>query len=179
MILLVLDDVWNEDTEIWDRMRKCWREIGGLRGSRILVTMVQRLESCFNMQAPSIYQLSILSKDDSWKLFEKIAFSHGGGVVKTPELIDIGRKIVAKCGRVPLAVKAIGGLMYAKKHEREWSKIENSKTWVTMEEAGSRVKSAIKLTYDHLPSLSLKQCLLGCHRRSGKYDRTLDGTGIT
>ncbi|CDP08106.1 unnamed protein product [Coffea canephora] len=93
VILLVLDDVWNEDTEIWDRMRKCLREIGGLRGSRILVTTrSERVVSI--MQSSSIYQLSILPKDDSWKLFEKIAFGHSVGVVKTLELIDIGRKLL-------------------------------------------------------------------------------------
>ncbi|XP_027117953.1 putative disease resistance protein RGA4 [Coffea arabica] len=159
--LLVLDDVWNEDAEKWDRMRKCLRGIGGSDESRIIVTT--RNETVVSiMQASFPCQLGTLSDGDSWELFEKIAFGQGCAAIKTPELINIGRKIVAKCGGVPLAVKAIGGLLYSKKDEREWSKIEHSETWTAMEEAGSRVRSAIKLSYDHLPSLSLKQCLLCC-----------------
>ncbi|XP_027166516.1 putative disease resistance protein RGA3 [Coffea eugenioides] len=159
--LLVLDDVWNEDAEKWDRMRKCLRGIGASDESRIIVTTRNQTVVSI-MQASFTCPLGILSAGDSWELFEKIAFGHGCAAVKTPELINIGRKIVAKCGGVPLAVKAIGGLLYSKKDEREWSKIENSETWATMEEAGSRVRSAIKLSYDHLPSLSLKQCLSYC-----------------
>ncbi|CDP08107.1 unnamed protein product [Coffea canephora] len=159
--LLVLDDVWNEDAEKWDRMRKCLHGIGGSDESRIIVTT--RNETVVSIMQPSFpCQLGTLSDGDSWELFEKIAFGHGCAAVKTPELINIGRKIVAKCGGVPLAVNAIGGLLWYKKDEREWSKIENSETWATMEEAGRRVRSAIKLSYDHLPSLSLKQCLSYC-----------------
>ncbi|CDP20532.1 unnamed protein product [Coffea canephora] len=159
--LLVLDDVWHEDVEKWDRMRKCLRGIGSSDESRIIVTT--RNETVVSIMQPSFpCQLGTLSDGDSWELFEKIAFGHGCAAVKTPELINIGRKIVAKCGGVPLAVNAIGGLLWYKKDEREWSKIENSETWATMEEAGRRVRSAIKLSYDHLPSLSLKQCLSYC-----------------
>nr|XP_027118789.1 putative disease resistance protein RGA3 [Coffea arabica] len=115
--LLVLDDVWNEDAEKWDRMRKCLRGIGGSDESRIIVTT--RNETVVSiMQASFTCQLGTLSDDDSWELFEKIAFDHGCAAVKTPELINIGRKIVAKCGGVPLAVTAIGGLLYSKEDER-------------------------------------------------------------
>ncbi|XP_027118791.1 putative disease resistance protein RGA3 [Coffea arabica] len=159
--LLVLDDVWNEDAKKWDGMRECLRGIGASDESRIIVTT--RNETVVSIMQPSFpCPLGILSAGDSWELFEKIAFGHGCAAVKTPELINIGRKIVAKCGGVPLAVAAIGGLLWYKKDEREWSKIENNKTMAAMEEAGRRVISAIKLSYDHLPSLSLKQCLLYC-----------------
>ncbi|CDP08101.1 unnamed protein product [Coffea canephora] len=159
--LLVLDDVWNEDAEKWNRMSKCLRGIGASDESRIIVTTRNQTVVSI-MQASFTCQLGTLSDGDSWELFEKTAFGPGCAAVKTPELINIGRKIVAKCGGVPLAVKAIGGLLYFKKDEREWSRIENSETWATMEEAGRRVRSAIKLSYDHLSSLSLKQCLSYC-----------------
>ncbi|XP_027120165.1 disease resistance protein RGA2-like [Coffea arabica] len=159
--LLVLDDVWDEVAKKWDGMRKCLRGIGASDESRIIVTT--RNETVVSIMQPSfLCPLGTLSDGDSWELFEKIAFGHGCAAVKTPELINIGRKIVAKCGGVPLAVAAIGGLLWYKKDEREWSKIENNKTMAAMEEAGRRVISAIKLSYDHLPSLSLKQCLLYC-----------------
>ncbi|CDP08105.1 unnamed protein product [Coffea canephora] len=159
--LLVLDDVWNQDAKKWDGMRDCLRGIGASDESRIIVT-TRNATVVSIMQASFTCQLGTLSDGDSWELFKKIAFGHGCAAVKTPELINIGRKIVAKCGGVPLAVTAIGGLLYFKKDEREWSKIENNETWAAMEEAGRRVISAIKLSYDHLPSLSLKQCLSYC-----------------
>ena len=63
--------------------------------SRVLVpTRSEKVVSI--MQASFTYQLGILSDEGSWKLFQKIAFGHGGAV-KTHELgDDIGRRIVAE-----------------------------------------------------------------------------------
>ncbi|KAL3509226.1 hypothetical protein ACH5RR_028627 [Cinchona calisaya] len=59
------------------------------------------------MQTSSSHELGVLSNDHSWMLFEKLAFADGGAR-KTPELEDIGRTILKRCGGVPLAIKAIG-----------------------------------------------------------------------
>ncbi|KAL3497586.1 hypothetical protein ACH5RR_040318 [Cinchona calisaya] len=96
-------------------------------------------------------------------LLEKIAFAEGGPA-RTQALVDIGRRIVRRCGGVPLAIKAIGCLLYSKKDTREWSVIDRSSE-IWNDPTNSRmasVHSAIKLSYDHLPSLSLKQCFATC-----------------
>ncbi|KAL3509091.1 hypothetical protein ACH5RR_028492 [Cinchona calisaya] len=154
--LLVLDDIWNENREKWDCMRKCLLEIGASQGSKILATTRSHVVASV-MQTSSSHELGFLSDDHSCILFEKIAFANGGAR-KTPKLEDIGRRILKRCGGVPLAIKAISGLLYSMKDELEWSMIEKSEIWSTAD----GVFSALKLSYEHLPSLSLKQCFASC-----------------
>ncbi|KAL3497614.1 hypothetical protein ACH5RR_040346 [Cinchona calisaya] len=160
--LLVLDDVWNENHKEWESMRNCLLGIGGSKESKIMVTTrsdvvveVMRTSDC--------HRLRILSDESSWILLEKIAFAEGGPT-RTPALVDIGKRIVRRCGGVPLAIKAIGGLLYSKKAAWEWSEIDRTtQIWNNPTSSGmDRALSAIKLSYDHLPSLSLKQCFAAC-----------------
>ncbi|XP_054794329.1 putative disease resistance protein RGA3 [Prosopis cineraria] len=101
--LIVLDDVWNDDQEKWDRLKyvlSC-----GSRGSSILVTTrLAKVASIVGTQ-PS-HQLYGLSIDECWKLFRQRAF--GPDREAHAQLADIGKEIVKKCGGVPLAAKALG-----------------------------------------------------------------------
>ncbi|XP_026385070.1 putative disease resistance protein RGA4 [Papaver somniferum] len=83
-----------------------------------------------------------------------------GGIEKTPNLIKIGKQIVAKCGGVPLATKILGGLMHSNSDENCWQAILDNETWehVKGEEQVIRV---LKLSYDHLAP-QLKQCFAYC-----------------
>ncbi|KAI3961025.1 hypothetical protein MKX01_014357, partial [Papaver californicum] len=94
-----------------------------------------------------------------WTLLEKMVFVPGG-IKKTPKLIEIGKKIAAKCGGVPLATKILGGLMHSKCHENDWLAILDNEIWehVKGEEQVIRV---LKLSYDHLAP-HLKQCFAYC-----------------
>ncbi|KAL3509233.1 hypothetical protein ACH5RR_028634 [Cinchona calisaya] len=154
--LLLLDDIWNESREKWDCLRKCLLEIGASQGSKILVTTRSHVVASV-MQTSSSHELGVLSNDHSWMLFEKLAFADGVAR-KTPELEDIGRRILKRCGGVPLAIKAIGGILYSMKDKSEWSMIEKSEIWSNAD----GVFFALKLSYEHLPSLSVKQCFATC-----------------
>ncbi|XP_027084519.2 putative disease resistance protein RGA3 [Coffea arabica] len=158
--LLVLDDVWNENREKWDGMRSCLLEIGGAPGSKILAT-TRSDEVASAMQTSGMHHLDILSDDHSWMLFEKLAFADGGAR-KTQDLLDIGRRILKKCGGVPLAIKVIGGLLYSKKDASEWLTIEKSEIWNESTNIANGVISVLKLSYENLPSLSVKHCLANC-----------------
>nr|XP_027060965.1 putative disease resistance protein RGA3 [Coffea arabica] len=151
--LLVLDDIWNDDREKWDRMRICLLAIGGAPGSKILAT-TRSDEVASAMQTSGVHHLDILSDDHSWMLFEKLAFADGGAR-RTQDLVDIGRRILKKCGGVPLAIKAIGGLLYSKKNASEWLTIEKTNI-------ANGVISVLKLSYENLPSWSVKQCFASC-----------------
>ncbi|CAI9107925.1 OLC1v1007408C1 [Oldenlandia corymbosa var. corymbosa] len=157
--LLVLDDIWNDNGDEWDRMRTCLLEIGGSKDSKVLTTT--RSENVASaMRASKLHRLDILSEDQSWSLFEQCAFAEGGPI-KTGQLMEMGKRILKRCGGVPLAIKAIGGLLYSKHSEYDWLMIARSETWSTFSE-GNKVLSAIKLSYDYLPSLPVKQCFAYC-----------------
>ncbi|KAK9289116.1 hypothetical protein L1049_017589 [Liquidambar formosana] len=79
----------------------------------------------------------------------------------TPDLEAIGREIVKKCARVPLAAKVLGGIMCSKKEKDEWLSIQNNKIWELPEDQ-NRILPALKLSFNHLPSPSLKQCFAYC-----------------
>ncbi|XP_058206091.1 putative disease resistance protein RGA3 [Rhododendron vialii] len=156
---LVLDDVWNEIPEKWETLLSALIGISGDKGSRILVT-TRNYKVVKALQNSSVYPLSELSPDDSWTMFCKRAFA-AGGPRKTSYLEEVGKKIVERCGGVPLAVKAIGGLMYSKKHEHEWLSIQESGLWNSLG-SDNNVESTLLLSFNHLPSASLKQCFAYC-----------------
>ncbi|KAL7188017.1 hypothetical protein ACSBR1_037957 [Camellia fascicularis] len=55
---------------------------------------------------------------DKWDALKQQAF--GRGNEEHPNLVAIGKEIVKKCGGVPIAAKALGGLMRFKSQEKEW-----------------------------------------------------------
>ncbi|CDP14721.1 unnamed protein product, partial [Coffea canephora] len=158
--LLVLDDIWNDDPLKWNDMRRRFSAIGGAPGSKILAT-TRSDEVASAMQTSGVHHLDILSDDHSWMLFEKLAFADGGAT-KTQDLVDIGRRILKKCGGVPLAIKVIGGLLYSKKNASEWLTIERSEIWNESTNIANGVISVLKLSYENLPSWSVKQCFASC-----------------
>ncbi|KAG8364989.1 hypothetical protein BUALT_Bualt18G0056000 [Buddleja alternifolia] len=118
--LLVLDDVWNEDHNMWDGLKQVLR--CGSKGSMLMVTT--RIEKVAIMMATiAPYNIGNLSENDSWSLFKQRAFTTEE---VNESLVAIGKAIVKKCGGVPLAIKALGSLMRFKSHESEWLAIKES-----------------------------------------------------
>ncbi|KAJ9129306.1 hypothetical protein P3X46_033889 [Hevea brasiliensis] len=153
--LIVLDDIWNEDSEKWNRLKDLL--VGGARGSKIIITT--RLRKVAELARPiAMHELQGLPKSESWSLFEKIAFKRGQVVSQSHE--DIGREIVAKCLGVPLAIRTIGSLLYFKDSESEWLSFE-SKELSKVDQCESDILPTLKLSYNYLPS-HLKQCFAYC-----------------
>ncbi|KAB1220078.1 putative disease resistance protein RGA4 [Morella rubra] len=111
---LVLDDLWNEDSEKWMSLKTLL--VGGARGSRILVTT--RSEKVAKIaQAAKQYSLRGLDEDASWCLFKQMAFEKG----EEPEnsrIVAIGKEILEKCVGVPLAIRIIGRLLNLRNSEK-------------------------------------------------------------
>ncbi|KAL6311752.1 hypothetical protein AAG906_022957 [Vitis piasezkii] len=156
--LLVLDDVWDVkslDWESWDRLRTPLH--AAAQGSKIVVT--SRSETVAKvMRAIHTHQLGTLSPEDSWSLFTKLAFPSGDPCAY-PQLEPIGREIVKKCQGLPLAVKALGSLLYSKPERREWEDILNSKTWHS--QTDHEILPSLRLSYQHL-SPPVKRCFAYC-----------------
>ncbi|KAJ9687476.1 hypothetical protein PVL29_016099 [Vitis rotundifolia] len=152
--LLVLDDVWNEDSCDWDTLRTPL--IVGAKGSKIIVT-TRSTNVAFAMRAVHTRRLGGLSSGDSWSLFKKLAFENGDSSGH-PQLEAIGEKIVHKCQGLPLAIKAMGSLLHSKVEAREWDDVLNSELWDLPTDA---VLPALRLSYYYLPS-HLKRCFSYC-----------------
>ncbi|XP_024448234.2 putative disease resistance protein RGA3 isoform X2 [Populus trichocarpa] len=90
-------------------------------------------------------------------LFYKCAFKEGQ-MELYPNLVGIGKEIVAKCKQVPLAVINLGTQLYGRTDEKEWESVRDSEKW---EEEGDGILPALKISYQRLPP-HLKRCFLYC-----------------
>ncbi|KAF2320290.1 hypothetical protein GH714_026772 [Hevea brasiliensis] len=145
--LIVLDDVWNEDPAKWFRLKDLL--VGGARGSRIIIT--SRLKRVAEItRSVSIYELQGLSEIESWSLFKQMAFRRGQ--VPSPSHEAIGKEIVAKCAGVPLAIRAIGALLYYRNTESEWLSFIN-KELSEVDQQESNILPTLKLSYNHPPHI--------------------------
>jgi Leucine-rich repeat (LRR) protein len=155
--LLVLDDVWNENFDHWETFCKPFKY--GTQVSKVLVT-TRNYSVALVMRASAMsHHLKELPEEDSWSLFAKHAF-HDGNSNAHGELEVIGRKIMKKCKGVPLAIKAIGGVLRSKPDVDEWDKILESVLWdLQIDEMG--ILPALRLSYKYLSS-HLKRCFAYC-----------------
>ncbi|KAM3686476.1 hypothetical protein ACJW31_10G005400 [Castanea mollissima] len=153
--LLVLDDVWNDKAEKWDKLKGSL--LCGARGSRILVTTREKKVANITKTMEPHF-LRGLNEEESWSLFKQKAFEKGQepGNLKIKEF---GMEIVRKCKGIPLAIKLIGRQLCSKNSE-EWFSFMN-KDFSKLDQNEDDILPTLKLSYDHLPS-HLKQCFAYC-----------------
>ncbi|XP_050283360.1 putative disease resistance protein At3g14460 [Quercus robur] len=154
--LLVLDDVWNESYIAWDEFLTMFR----CEAKEIKIIITTRSEIVASIVHPiSVHHLMQLSEEECWLLFAKHAFKNG----KSSENLDIeliGREIVRKCKGLPLAAKALGGMLQSTQDQREWNHILESDIW-DLPGGESSILPALRLSYNYLPS-HLKRCFTYC-----------------
>ncbi|XP_043714230.1 disease resistance RPP13-like protein 4 [Telopea speciosissima] len=155
--LIVMDDVWREDSDWWQRI--CHGLPKGNGGSVIITTRIEKVARKMGVTEARIHCPKFLSENDSWLLFRKVAFAASGGECGYPELESVGKEIVEKCKGLPLAIKAVGGIMLCKlPYYDEWRRIaENFRE--ELAENDDSVMASLQLSYDELPSY-LKSCFL-------------------
>nr|XP_023890802.1 putative disease resistance protein RGA3 [Quercus suber] len=153
---LVLDDVWTDDFTKWESFRnvlKC-----GAQGSRILVT-TRKNRVAEMMESSHMINLGVLSLDDCWLMFSKIAFSNKD-LHQHRDLEELGRKLANKCKGLPLAVKTLGSHMRSKRSKEVWERVLHNNLW-EVEDIEKGLLGPLLLSYNEL-SLSEKQCFLYC-----------------
>ncbi|KAH0715593.1 hypothetical protein KY284_008498 [Solanum tuberosum] len=121
--LVVLDDVWNDNYSEWDNLRNVF--VQGVMGSKIIVTT--RKESVAQMMCADRCAITVgtLSSDDSWALFKRHSLENRDH----PEHEEVGKKIAEKCKGLPLALKALAGVLRGKSEVDEWRNILRSEIW--------------------------------------------------
>ena len=155
--LIVLDDLWSDIYSKWDNLRSPLFE--GAPGSKILVTTREHDVATWVGGHKNLYELKRLSEDDCWSVFQTHAFEYTN-INEHRNLEKIGRSIVKQCGGLPLAAKALGGLLRSELREQEWERILDSKIW-DLPSDKCEIIPALILSYNHLPSY-LKRCFAYC-----------------
>ncbi|XP_030515187.2 putative disease resistance protein RGA3 [Rhodamnia argentea] len=151
--LFVLDDVWEVRREDWLGLRDLLEGVS--EGSKVIVTSRNKSIASI-MGAVPPYNLSSLSLEDSLTLFTKCAFDQGQEK-NHPDLMDIAREIVSKCGGNPMAVKTLGSLLHSKDNRSNWESVRDSEIW----QLETDILPSLRISYDLMPSY-LKQCFAYC-----------------
>ena len=169
---LVLDDIWNEDCDKWDILRSHLVGITSNIGNNIIVTTrSDKVAQIMGTFPPHV--LEKLSKDDCWSIFKKRAFANEE-ISLTLDLEASGREIAKRCRGIPLAAKVLGGTMCFKSDKSDWLSFQNNKIWAFLDNDNSDVFPILKLSFDHLPTPSLKQCFAYCAIFPKDYDMKKD-----
>ncbi|CAD6344094.1 unnamed protein product [Miscanthus lutarioriparius] len=151
--LLVLDDVWSERKDLWDALLSPMS--AAQLGAILVTTRNVNVSSVIQTMAP--YHVGCLPFDESWQIFKQMAFGHlDQNIEKAFE--EIGRKIVQKCGGLPLAVEAIGSVLRFEENEEKWSDILDSELW-DLPTGEDTVLPALRLSYVRTP-IDLKRCFV-------------------
>ncbi|XP_071938964.1 putative disease resistance protein RGA4 [Coffea arabica] len=154
--LLVLDDVWNKESRLWNEFLGSLRGTSQAMGSWILVTTREKeVATITRISSPQDYSLKELSHDQCWLILKENAF--GAGKVPNRRQEDIGLKIAEKCQGLPLAASVLGGML-RNKGTAEWETLESG----LQRGENNGIHEILKLSFDNLPYPSLKKCLAYC-----------------
>ncbi|XP_044499351.1 putative disease resistance protein At3g14460 [Mangifera indica] len=154
--LIVLDDIWKVEYPQWETLKSPFA--AGAPGSMMIVT-TRDIHVAQEIRCSHTYRLRLLSDKACKSLFEEHAFGTGAFAVPNQISDSIYKRVVQRCGGLPLAAKTLGGLLRFKRSD-EWENILKSKIWSTSNES-DHVLPALKLSYYYLPS-NLKRCFGYC-----------------
>ncbi|XP_058113365.1 disease resistance protein RPM1-like [Magnolia sinica] len=154
--IVVLDDVWSIDA---------WADINiafprNRCGSRIMLTTRHENVGFALGDGSHPFLLEPLQEKEAWELFIRKAFWKEPC---PPELQHLAKKIVVKCGGLPLAIVALGSLLSLKdKTILEWNRIYENLSWqFRNDQILERMKRTLLLSFYDLP-YRLKHCFLYC-----------------
>ncbi|XP_048134060.1 disease resistance protein RPM1-like [Rhodamnia argentea] len=150
--IVVLDDVWN--LQALEGIKNALPNNSSC--SRIIITTRKADIATVSSHPSKVHSRKPLSPDESWSLFCKKVFR---GKPCPPHLEHLSRQILKECEGLPLAIVAIGGLLFAK-DVQEWEMITRS--LAAELESDGRMKifgRILSLSYNDLHD-NLKSCFL-------------------
>ncbi|XP_065871188.1 putative disease resistance protein RGA1 [Euphorbia lathyris] len=158
--LLVLDNVWNQEYERWDRLKSRLSSITKSNGNVVLVTTRSDQVAMLMETSPQFrHKLHLLSNDECWSIIEEIVLGDSKASISS-DLEAIGKEIASKCRGLPLAARVIGGTLHRKTRKEEWLAIKNSNV-LNVSSSEVSVNSILRLSFDRLP-FHLKACFSYC-----------------
>ncbi|KAL2531092.1 putative disease resistance protein [Forsythia ovata] len=149
--VLILDDVWKQiDVE----------KIGippRRDGCKLVITSRSK-EVCHRMGCQKIIKVNTLSKQEAWELFLKKL----GRDELHPEIEEICKKMVKRCGGLPLALVTMAGSMRGVTDIHEWrdASEELKESCMGRADMENEVSPILLYSYDRLRDPKLQRCFL-------------------
>ncbi|KAK8985254.1 hypothetical protein V6N11_068521 [Hibiscus sabdariffa] len=148
--LVILDDIWS--TEAWDLLKPAFPVVRDMK-SKFLLTSRNKVVSHADRRG-HLYELQCLNDEQSWELFQKIAFPQTGNTIDA-RMERFGKEMIRHCAGLPLAIIVLGGVLATKKTVYEWQMVlDNLKRGKR-----SSTHDVLALSYDDLPPY-LRPCFL-------------------
>jgi hypothetical protein len=155
--LLVLDDVQEIDSFMWDKYLKCYFEFG-LPGSKVLITTRSDMVPVSMSNHTSLFPLHGITEDDCRSLFSHCAW-FGNSSTESEGMVSIHNKIISGCKGLPFLVKALVSLLQVKISTEERQHVLDSKAWDQYKDKPGY--PPLLLCYDDLPS-KMRRCFAYC-----------------
>jgi len=157
-VLVIVDDLWKEfnlmniGIHIDNVNKGAWK---------ILVT-TRNQQVCTSMDCQTNIHLELLSKDESWTLFQK----HAKITDKFSKSMDgVPRELCDKCKGLPLAIVTMASCLKGK-HKSEWDvalhKMMNSSAFDDHDEGVRNALSCLELSYKYLQNKEAELLFLLC-----------------
>ncbi|XP_058112030.1 putative disease resistance RPP13-like protein 3 [Magnolia sinica] len=154
--LVVIDGIWSK--EAWDGLVTGFPDWEN--GSRVLLTTRNEEVAEYADTQSTPHKLRFLNENKSWTLFCKKALLENPSPACLPNLEELGRRMVAKCGGLPLAITVLAGVLSRReKSVYEWEKVLRSVEWWPHHSQEDAISVVFALSYDDLPYY-LKPCSL-------------------
>ncbi|KAF3666911.1 putative chaperone protein dnaJ 20, chloroplastic-like [Capsicum annuum] len=154
--IFLLDDIW--DIEIWDDLKLVLPECDSKNGSRIIITSRNSNVGRYVGGDSSLHVLQPLDSKNSFELFTKkiCSFDNNDWANASPDLVNIGRNIVGRCGGIPLAIVVTVGMLRARERtEHAWSRVLERMGHIIQD----KCSKVLALSYNDLP-IELRPCFL-------------------
>ncbi|KAM3265271.1 disease resistance protein RPM1-like [Capsicum annuum] len=121
--VLVFDDVWS--IQALEAIRYALPDVNNERRIILTTLLLDVASFCSTETNGYVYEVKPLSAEELWILFCRKAF-HGNSCPSCLE--SISRNILKKCGGLPLAIVAIGGVLATKNRNkiREWGMLNHN-----------------------------------------------------
>nr|GMC66814.1 putative late blight resistance protein homolog R1B-14 [Ipomoea batatas] len=149
---IVLDDVRQEKD--WNSLKAAFPE--NLNGSKVLVTT--RYSNVVDSTRKS-HILGGLSNDDGWLIIKNNVFGANGGY-SDPLLQDLGKRIAKHCNGLPLGLLLVSGILRKCRTIDDWQRVAEYPPLLNIWSDGPSIQELVWLSYENLPHVMLKNCLL-------------------
>ncbi|XBI76839.1 hypothetical protein VPH35_070029 [Triticum aestivum] len=154
---IVLDDLWSVDA--WRLIKDIAIPSSNIKGSRIIVTTrdIGLAHECTTES--HIYHLKPLQIEEATNLLLRKTGKTRKDIENDEDMRTMVSKVVKKCGCLPLAILAIGGMLATKAIEMWESIYKEIPFELESNPSLEAMRRMVTLSYNHMPS-HLKSCFL-------------------